>query len=196
MQSNSLNRPVVLQAISSRVVGVLVLVFVETMFFSALISTYFVIKKGRDIWNAAGTIQLPALATGFNTLILLASALFLLLSGRALKKHHDVKAAAAHLFRAIIFGGFFILFQIYLGVQLVQSGLTISSSVFGGCYYLLLGAHLSQAFLGTFFMIRLFSKINSGTQDTSLLRDYLNSLQIFWLFVVGIWPVIYAEIYF
>lgn len=197
MQSNSLNRPV--QAISSRVVGVLVVVFVEVMYFSALISSYFVIKKGRDIWNAAGSIGLPVLATGFNTAILIASGFLLFNASKSLKKSRDLGLAKAQLLRTIIFAGFFFLFQAFLGMQLIQAGLTISSSVFGGCLFLMIGSHLLQVIAGIYFMIKLYQNIQStpANQDGyPALNDQFNALQIFWFFVVGIWPVIYAEVYF
>ena len=206
MQSNSLNRSVTRfttgnqSVISSRIIGVLVLIFVEIMFFSALLSSFFVMKRGRELWNTAGSIQLPVLATGFNTVVLLSSGLFLFLAGKALKNSNG-KLAGAHLFRAIALGGFFLAFQSYLGVQMINSGLTISSSVFAGCFHLLIGIHLMQVVLGIFFMIKIFPKINSakfGTDQNAdqTLQDQFNSLQVFWLFIMGIWPVIYAEVYF
>ena len=199
MQSNSLNRPG--QLISSRMVGVLVLVFIEIMFFSALISSYFVMKKGREIWDAAGSIHLPVLATGFNTVILFASGISLFFAGRALKSNQNKKLAAAHLFRTIILACFFLAFQIYLGAQLINSGLTISSSVFGGCYHLIIGTHLVQVLIGIVFMFKLHQNMTSikPSEDQNaplIMQDYCNSLQMFWLFVMGIWPVLYAEIYF
>jgi len=196
MQSNSLSRstPTI---ISSRVIGVLVLIFVEGMFFSALVSSYFVMKKGRDIWNAAGSIHLPVMAAGFNTLVLFASCVSLFLAGRSFKNQQNTKMAASHLLRALILGVFFLTFQAYLTVQLINAGMTITSSVYGGCYHLLVGFHLTQVLLGVFFMGKFYQNLLSDKPKVnSTIRDHFNSLQIFWLFVVGIWPVLYAEIYF
>ena len=192
MQSNSLSKPRSVNQtvnqilISSRVVGVLVLIFVEMMLFSALLSSFFVMKKGREIWDAAGSIHLPVLATGFNTLVLLASGVSLFFAGKALKTHQDIKLASLHLFRAIALSCFFLAFQIYLGVQLINSGLTISSSVFGGCFHLMVGMHLLQALMGTLFMVKLYRNINTTNTVDSTMKDHFNSLQIFWLFVMGI----------
>jgi len=197
MQSTSLaNSNSKRHLISSQVVGVLVLVFVETMFFSALLSSYFVMKKGREIWDAAGAVHLPVLATGFNTLVLLASGISLFFAGKALRNQQDIQSAVTHLFRTIILACCFLAFQIFMGAQLINAGLTMSSSVFGGCYHLMVGTHLLQAVLGVFFMIKLYSKLKSSGQTLqNSLRDEFNALQIFWIFVVGMWPVLYAEIY-
>ncbi len=197
MQSNSLSNTIKRQPslISSRVIGVLVLVFIESMFFSALISSYFVMKKGRQIWDTAGSVHLPTLSVGFNTALLLLSGIPLFIAGHALRAKQDPKLAATHLFRTIILGVCFLAFQLFIDIQLINSGLTINSSVFGGCYHLIIGAHLFQAVLGLVFMKKLHSKLN--TTETSLeLNDYFNSVQVFWLFVIGIWPVLYAEIFF
>ena len=199
MQSNSLTKPTII--ISSRVIGVLVLIFVETMLFSALLSSYFVMKKGREIWDSAGSVHLPVLPAAFNTVILLAICLFLILAGRSLKSLQTIKAAKAHLFRALLLSGFFIAFQAYLGIQLMQAGLTLSSSVFGGCYHLIVGGHLVQAILGVIFMAKLYQIAKTTPSDAKpnillTMQDQFNGLQVFWLFVTVLWPVIYAEVYF
>jgi len=199
MQSNSLARPspsINPSIISSRVVSALAVVFVEIMFFSGLLSSFFVIKRGREIWDAAGSIHLPVMATGFNTLILFASGVTLFLVGNALKRQKNTQLASTYLFRTIAISCFFLAFQIYQSAQLINSGLTISSSVFGGCYYLMIGSHLLQVFLGILLMIQFYAKIKTAKPESSSVRDYFNGLQIFWLFVIGMWPVLYAEIYF
>jgi len=199
--TTTLSRPTSPHAISSRVIGALVLVFVEIMFFSALLSSYFVIKKGREIWNTAGMVHLPVGAAGFNTLVLFGSGFFLFLAGKAFRTQNEFTLARAHLWRSIALGSCFLIFQTYLGLRLISAGLTLHSSVFGGCFFLILGAHALQVVFGALAMIKiasnlkLFSKLSTEANRISL-ADQFNGIQLFWLFVVGIWPVLYAEIFF
>ena len=42
---------------------------------------------------------------------------------------------------SILLGAFFLVFQGYEWIQLLKFGFTLSSSVYGGLFYLLIGAH-------------------------------------------------------
>lgn len=177
--------------ISSRVFGVLLFVFVDVMFFSALISSYFVIKRGREVWDIPGTVHLPVAASGFNTGVLFLSGLSLFLAGRALGMRKNIADVRSHLTRAIVLAGFFVIFQFYLGLGLVNAGLTMKSNIFGGCYFLMVGAHGLQVLFGILAMVKFYFSI-----DKMIDRSALRALQTFWLFVVGVWPVLYVQIYF
>lgn len=172
--------------ITSPVFGALLFVFVEVMFFSALISSYFVIKRGREVWDIPGTVHLPTVAAGFNAAILLLSGLYLFLAGRG--RAANVRG---HVLRALLLGSFFLMYQIHLGSELVRAGLTMTSSIFGGCYFLIVGAHGLQVLLGILAMTKLYLDLNKKI-NLSLLK----AVQVFWLFVVASWPILYAQIYF
>ncbi len=55
------------------VCGMLIFVVTETMFFTALISAFVIIKAGVDAWSPPAGVLLPVAATAFNTLLLLLS---------------------------------------------------------------------------------------------------------------------------
>jgi cytochrome c oxidase subunit III len=174
--------------IPSRVIGTFLLIFVELMFFSALFSAYFVIKKGRS-WELPG--HLPQVAAGFNTAVLVMSGISLIFAQRAFDKHKDFQAYRSHAWRALSLGVLFTAFQIFFSVKLVMGGMTMSSSIFGGCYFLLVGVHLFHVLLGLVLLAKLCRGAFKAI-DSSLTASIL----IYWLFVVAVWPVIYGEIYF
>ena len=194
-QNNRTTFPVI---ISSRVLTVLVVVFVESMFFSGLLSAFFVMRKGRQIWNTAGSVPLPTAVGGFNALLLILSSVFLFFAAQSLKKEKGNQLSSPHLFRAISLGTGFFAFQVYSCVQLIQAGMTITSSVFGGCFYLLVAAHLVNVIIGLAFMVQTYSTLKSPLfeEKASAIRDSLNGLQIFWLFTTVMWLALYAEVYF
>ena len=122
--------------IPTPVFGMLIFVFVEIMFFSALFSSYFVIRRGREDWIVPGAAHMPVLASGFNTLVLLLSCFFLFLPGRR------------NIIRAAALGTCFVGYQSYLGAKLVAAGMTMKSSFFGAFFFLIVGAHGLHALFG------------------------------------------------
>ncbi len=186
-------------AIPSAIFGVLLLLFVELMFFSALFSSYFVIRRGRIEWDMPKTVQLPVLEAGFNSLVLVLSVVFLFLAGRALKQGAGELAqvglktrmkARMNVTRAQILGALFVAFQAWFAYRLVGAGMTMTNSLFGACFYLIVGAHALQIVAGLLVMTNLSLKIEGG-----LAVSTFNALQIFWAFLVAVWLVFYVQIY-
>jgi heme/copper-type cytochrome/quinol oxidase subunit 3 len=177
--------------ISNAVFAALLFVFVEIMFFAALISSFVVIRRGRVIWDIPEGIHLPVLAGGFNTLVLLFSGLFIVLATMASKARKDPSVVHGHILRAAVLAGLFIAFQAFWGMKLMHLGLTMESSIFGACYFLLIGAHGLHVLIGIAAMAVLHFQSQKKIELSSL-----RALQVFWLFVVGIWPVLYAQLYF
>ena len=56
--------------VSSGVIGMLIFMVTEAMFFAALISAYLVIRSGIEEWPPWGQPRLPIETTAFNTLVL------------------------------------------------------------------------------------------------------------------------------
>lgn len=177
--------------ISNAVFAVLLFVFVEIMFFAALISSFVVIRKGRVVWDIPENIHLPVLAGGFNTLVLLLSGLSLVLAALALKARKDSHIVQGHILRAAVLAGLFAAFQSFWGMKLMHLGLTMKSSIFGACYFLLIGAHGLHVLIGIAAMAFLHFQPQKKIEVSSL-----RALQIFWLFVVGVWPILYVQLYF
>ena len=69
---NMLNSMTAKNIISNKVLGMLIFVFTEVMFFTALISAFLVIK-GDAPWSIPHGVRLPILATAYNTMVLLFS---------------------------------------------------------------------------------------------------------------------------
>ena len=88
-------------------------------------------------------------------------------------------------------GGLFVLFQGYEWVQLLGEGLTMQSSQYGSFFYMIVGFHALHAIAAISILAFLYVK---GIQGT-LTAEVLWSGQIFWYFVVGIWPFLYLLVY-
>jgi cytochrome c oxidase subunit 3 len=174
--------------IPSPVLGMIVFVVSELMFFMALVSTLLVIKSTTSIFAPPESVRLPIVTTGFNTLVLLTSGLFLLLSGRDFGSERSKNFFSL----SIVTGAFFVAIQGYEWINLITFGLTMTSGIFGACFFLIIGIHglhALGAIIGMIFCYRMYSR---GT----LLKEHLVAMQVFWGFVVLIWPLLYGLVYF
>ena len=195
MPDDALGRPYQVPArreplLPNGVMGMLIFVATEVMFFSGLISA-FIIGKSNAIggWPPPGQPRLPIEATAFNTVVLLASGVALFLAGRAFDR--DTDSAKRPMALALGLGAFFVLFQGFEWVRLIGQGLTLTSSTHGGFFYLIVGTHALHAVSAIAALGWAFRQL---VRD-SLTYQHLAPVQIFWYFVVGVWPVLYTTVY-
>ena len=176
--------------IPSGVLGMLIFVLTEVMFFFGMISAFLIVKASAPFgWPPPDQPRLPVEVTAVSTTALV-------LSGVALYWAHrrfTVSPASAKLPLAIgiALGAAFVLVQGAEWAALLGQGLTITSGPLGGFFYLIVGSHAAHA---------LAAILALGWAMTRLLRGTLEApafwtVQTFWYFVVGIWPVLYVEVY-
>ncbi|MCX6129339.1 MAG: cytochrome c oxidase subunit 3 [Proteobacteria bacterium] len=174
--------------VPSSVLGILVFISTELMYFMALISAHTVIKSGAGIWSPPASVRLPILATGFNTLVLLSSGVFMFLAGKNFGKEKGRVLFAL----SIVTGFFFVGLQGFEWYHLLQYGLTLKSGLYGACFFLLVGSHGLHAASAVLAMLVVYQFLIRGR----ISRDQFTALQLFWYFIVGIWPLFYAVVYF
>ena len=169
--------------------GTLIFICSELMFFAALISAFLIIKAGRgEAFVLPSHVTLPVLATGLNTAVLLVSGYLLHL---AVVKWEEARHAGENfLLAAIIGGAVFVTAQGYEWVKLLSYGMTMTSGIFAACFFLLVGAHALHAAVTVLVMLLCYWR------RAHLTLVSLRALRLFWLFVVGIWPLLYGLVYF
>jgi heme/copper-type cytochrome/quinol oxidase subunit 3 len=172
------------------VLGMLLFVATEIMFFSGLISA-FVIGKSNALggWPPPGQPRLPVEETAFNTAALLASGVALYLANRAFK--NGTPNTKRLLLLSIALGGFFVVFQGAEWVALIGEGLTLTSGQLGGFFYLLVGTHALHVVAGFLILLYTYRRLSHDDLD----RFTFWPAQIFWYFVVGVWPILYWQVY-
>ena len=178
--------------ISSGVIGILIFMVTEAMFFAGLISAYMVIRAGIEEWPPWGQPRLPVLATAFNTICLLASG-FIMAHSRACFKKKSFPLGRKWLGISILLGTFFLVFQGYEWIQLLKFGFTLSSSVYGGLFYLLIGAHAFHVMGALAILIYVWYQMGNSVNPIS--PEGLFPFQLFWYFVVCVWPILYILVY-
>jgi heme/copper-type cytochrome/quinol oxidase subunit 3 len=171
------------------VMGMLIFVAIEAMMFAGMISAFTIIKSSALVWPPPDQPRLPVQETLFNTAALLASGLCLYLAQRTFAR--DRKRARRPLLAAMLLGAFFVVFQGVEWVALIRDGLTITSSNLGSFFYLIVGMHALHAVAALGVLAYTWMRLQRGW----LAQSQLAAAQVFWYFVVGLWPVLYAVVY-
>jgi cytochrome c oxidase subunit 3 len=172
------------------VLGMLAFVFVELMLFAGMISAFMIAASNSVLgWPPPGQPRLPIEETALNTLALLASGAALFLAGRAYRKER--RSARAPLAAAMALGAFFVCFQGAEWVALIREGLTLTSSVHGGFFYLIVGMHALHAVAALGVLGYAFLRLRRRLLNHSTFA----AARVFWYFVVGLWPVLYVVVY-
>jgi heme/copper-type cytochrome/quinol oxidase subunit 3 len=174
----------------SAVLGMLIFVSTEVMLFAGLISAFLILRAGAaGAWPPPGQPRLPFGETAFNTGALIASGLML---WRARRAFADSPARAVRpLAIAMVLGAFFVLFQGYEWVMMIRQGLTLTSSNHGSFFYLIVGLHGLHVLAGLSALSWAWWRLRGGF----LAGSNFAAVQVFWTFVVGLWPVLYLLVY-
>jgi len=165
----------------------------EAMFFAGLIGAFIVFRLSAASWPPPFQPRLPVGVTGVNTLILLLSAVTMRRSIASVRAA-DSAGAVQLLGATAILGTLFLAVQGYEWVQLIQFGLTVSSSVYGGLFYTLIGFHALHVFGALICLLVVFARARKG-RYTAERHVGLQICAMYWTFVVALWPVLYGLVY-
>jgi len=177
------------QVVPNSVLGMLLFVIVELMVFAGFISAFTIIRAGAMVWPPPDQPRLAVEATALNTAALLLSGFLLYRARRAFQR--DPEAAQTPLLWAMLLGGFFVLFQGYEWVRLIGQGLTLTSSSLGSFFYMIVGLHALHAIAALGLLAHTWNRLRGGW----LVQSQLATAEVFWYFVVGLWPILYLVVY-
>jgi len=180
------------EVVPSGLLGMVIFIGTEVMFFAGLISAFTISKAGapRDAWNLPAGHVLPLAATAVNTVALFVSGALLWIAGRQYRGRSAV--ATQTLLAAIFFGALFVTLQGREWVGLIGRGVTLRSSALGAFFYVIVGTHAVHAVAALAGLGVAWWRLRAGR----LSYGFFLAAQTFWYFVVLIWPVIYARVYF
>jgi cytochrome c oxidase subunit 3 len=177
------------QIMDSRALGMSIFVFTEIMLFAGFISAFTIIRSGAMAWPPPGQPRLPMEETAINTAALLASGVVLLIAQRVYKQNRS--QARWPLLASIVLGALFVVFQGIEWVGMLRAGLTLTSSVLGSFFYMIIGLHALHAVVALALLVRAWLLLNQDRLQPGLFL----ATQIFWYFVVGVWPFVYLRVY-
>lgn len=173
------------------VLAMIIFIAAEIMFFAALMSAHTIARATvpGGVWPPAGQPRLPVERTALNTAILLLSGVLLAVASRRAREGYE--KALFYVGGAIATGLAFVLLQGVEWVRLIREGLTMTSSAHGAFFYLIVGAHALHAVAAIAALAAVYIPMRRGTLSASQFA----ATQLFWYFVVLLWPVIYLRVY-
>jgi heme/copper-type cytochrome/quinol oxidase subunit 3 len=124
-----------------------------------------------------------------NTAALLLSGIAMFVAQRRFRR--DRAGAFVPLAVAFGLGAFFVLFQGVEWVRLIAEGLTLTSSTHGAFFYLIVGIHALHALAALLALAAALVRLRRSVLPPAV----LTATALFWYFVVGVWPIIYARVY-
>lgn len=175
--------------------GMFFILATELMMFLALVSAYIVIRANVPDWPPVGQPRLPAATTAINTIALILSGVTFWLAVRAAQGEsatddsqyisHQTKIIRL-IWTSFGLGVFFVLFQGYEWIGLINFGLTMDTGIYAGFFYTIIGCHAIHTIVGLVLLIVLATK-------ASFVK--LHTIKWYWYFVVGLWPFLYVSVY-
>lgn len=175
--------------VPSGVMGMLIFVFTEAMLFAGFLSAFTIVRSSALVWPPPGQPRLPLAETAVNTAALLASGVCLYLARRRFATSR--RRARTPLALAMLLGAFFVVFQGAEWVAMIRQGLTLTSSNLGSFFYVIVGVHALHAVAALILLAWAFFRLSRGW----LASSQLATAEVFWYFVVGVWPVLYTVVY-
>lgn len=95
------------------------------------------------------------------------------------------------LLATLALGAVFLAVQGFEWTQLMRYGLSASRSTYGGMFYTLIGCHAVHALGAVTALLIVSARYARGTARHAALEV----TQLYWLFVVAVWPVLYVLVY-
>ncbi len=172
--------------------GMALFVLTEVMLFLSFISGYLIVRKSPSmaIWPPPNQPRLPFEQTALHTLALLASGVALYVAHRTARQR-GMAAAERPLLVSVALGVWFVAAQGVEWVALLRQGLTLTSSQIGAFFYTIVGTHALHAIAAIIALVVCWLQLRAGRLKPSV----FGATQLFWYFVVLVWPVLYWRVY-
>lgn len=179
--------------IPSNVLAVAIFIASEIMLFGGLLSAFMILRAENSQWPPIGQPRLPLLVTTLNSLVLFVSGWTVIRAVRA-ARNGERDALTNRLSLTLLLGAIFLFVQGSEWLRLIHFGLTVSSSVYGGLFYTLVGIHAVHV-VGA--VVALCVVLRLARQGRYLPDDYSGvvACALYWCFVVLLWGVIYVTVY-
>jgi cytochrome c oxidase subunit 3 len=175
---------------SGPVLGMVLFVASEAMFFGAFFAGYFTIKDNAKVWPPPGIPHLKIDIATILTIILVASSVVIQLSLRSIRRGDEGRARLL-LGITIALGITFLLLQLY---DYSQLGFGLKDGTFGTLFYVMTGIHMAHVFGGVVFLALVFSQAMGGALTPSN-HDSLAAGAIYWDFVDVVWLLLFTTFY-
>jgi cytochrome c oxidase subunit III len=185
--------------ISNPVLGMILFITSEVMFFAGLFAAYFSIRAANTVWPPLrpGTeeqfhIEILPLV-GPATVLLIISSFTCQLAVWAIRRD-DRSGYIRNIGVTLVIGIVFLFMQAADYALLYQEGLTLGSGTYGTLYYTLTGFHGAHVFAGAVMLAVVLYRGLAG-QFSSRHHDAVEATSLYWHFVDVVWIALFATLY-
>jgi cytochrome c oxidase subunit III len=179
--------------ISSSLLGMVLFIASEVMFFGGLFGAYFTIRSAAPEWPPPDTPHLSTPYAAVLTAILVSSSVTMQFGVWAIRKNNQ-RRLILFLAVSLLLGATFLTMQALEYANLIEEGMTLSSGVFGSTFYTLTGFHGAHVAGGAAFILIVLLRARSG-QFTARYHDTVEMASYYWHFVDVVWIGLFSTIY-
>ncbi|HEX4898645.1 MAG TPA: cytochrome c oxidase subunit 3 [Candidatus Limnocylindrales bacterium] len=182
--------------ISNVVLGMLLFITSEVMFFAGLFAAYFNTRASNHPWppEEFAHILNPFSVILVATVILIASSFTCQLAVWAIRRG-DRTGFLRNISFTFVLGVVFLLLQAYDYSILFGEGMTLGSGPFGTTYFTLTGFHGAHVFGGVIMLGVVLYRGMAG-QFSSRHHDAVEAASLYWHFVDVVWILLFSILYF
>ena len=182
--------------ISNVVLGMLLFITSEVMFFAGLFAAYFNTRASNHPWppEEFADILNPFSIILVATAILITSSFTCQLAVWAIRRN-DRTGFLRNISFTFVLGIVFLLLQAYDYSLLFADGMTLGSGPFGTTYFTLTGFHGAHVFGGVIMLGVVLYRGMSG-QFSSRHHDAVEAASLYWHFVDVVWILLFSILYF
>ena len=180
--------------ISSSLLGMVLFIASEVMFFGGLFGAYFTIRSAATQWPPEGTeAHLETWYAAILTAILVSSSVTMQFGVWAIRRNQQ-RRLILWLAVSMLLGIAFLCGQANEYRMLISEGMTLSSGVFGSTFFTLTGFHGAHVAGGAVFILITLLRARSG-QFTARYHDTVEMASYYWHFVDVVWLGLFSTIY-
>ena len=184
--------------ISNPILGMILFICSEIMFFSGLFAAYFNVRATADVWPPVEPAELaehfdlhaePWFALGL-TILLVISSFTCQFAVWAIRRDDRV-GFIRNIGVTLVLGIVFLIGQVY---DYLELGFGLSDGVFGTTFYTLTGFHGAHVFGGAIMLSVVLYRGLAG-QFSSRHHDAVEATSLYWHFVDVVWIALFATLY-
>jgi cytochrome c oxidase subunit III len=183
------------RGISNPILGMVLFITSEVMFFSGLFAAYFASRAANQPWppDVFKDILDPLGPIIVATVILITSSFTCQFAVWSIRRG-DRRGFIRNITVTFILGIVFLLMQAYDYSVLFSEGMTIGSGPFGTTYFTLTGFHGAHVFGGV-LMLGVILYRGAAGQFSGRHHDAVEAVSLYWHFVDVVWIILFSVLY-
>jgi cytochrome c oxidase subunit 3 len=178
------------EGMSMPLLGMVLFIASEVMFFGGLFAAYFNIRADADEWPPAGLEHLHAKLPAIFTVVLVLSSVTMHMGVMAIRRG-NVRALVRWTAITLVLGLVFLAGQIY---DYSTLEFTIRDGVYGSTFYTLTGFHGAHVFGGAIYLFIVLIRAMSG-QFSKAHHAAVEGATMYWHFVDVVWIALFFTLY-